>query len=373
MPASAQQTNMAVALPGEDGMKALKRPDDVVRFINALERLGHVNDAPDAADLTTQMLFLEALRAYTSFILAHLQRIFERVGLQVHNRFVQEKNYTVATGYPFEELLNVLDGHCSHSENSQSIRNKLAGAADLSRALLSEKDAICIIQGVQKLERLLPNMDTNDLIVLDYRAELFFELDYFNRHHRQEKNPFIGFVLAHIQGPTVIPEEVFVPAPSLKEKKLLSVLRRECLSYKAHIDKGLSMYGLVKDVSTLEYVAPENETNQLTRPVLIQIEKYNSVQRLLSILERPERLVSEKIEAFSEELEASRVVLSRHRDPDWIKWSKHIALCLSSLMLGAGLIYSYVRTGSCNFFKAQGERLSDRLDDEISNVQNELN
>lgn len=133
------------------------------------------------------------------------------------------------------------------------------------------------------------------------------------------------------------------------EQAQLHRLKAECKKYLAHLDKN--------------YKPRENDDELFEiEPKITREQKYRLVEGFLLMLNDKTVDIPKRLQNFNESFTRWKPEVSKHRDPLWCRFLSNIMVILSSIALGAGLIYTYSQRGTFNFFSSRGKLFADEID-----------
>jgi hypothetical protein len=298
-------------------------------------------------------------------------RILEKKEILTNSHFADYSIVELASGSGLPALVNALWGACIE-HNKEKLAQQLNSKKEECHNLLSEADAIRVLHGARKLERLLVEAEGR-VVEGGYNTSLYLAVHSFKDHYRRESNPFINFVLQEIQGVLALEDEVVINPGTAEERQLIEKLRYECQKYQKYLEPGIiDNSSLVLDKKTLEYRTPDDI--KLGTALELKIDKYNIIQGFLNVLNDKRKAAPEKIIAFKKDFADYKNELHRHRDKEWKVWATKIAVILSSICFGVGLAYSHQKTGSCfGLFKARGGVVADRLAQQLQVFEDAAN
>ena len=321
------------------------QPNYVLKLINAFKKLQKIHDF-DSRDMA---LYAEAIDAYEKFMYRYCEDSLNALGITLSRDFYKSQLLTCATRHGVTNP-NLIAGVAAFLttfliNSDLDILQKLNDGKSQVNTILSDKDLRCIIQGIYKLEWLLS---------LPTQKPVWSE--YFNDSFHSEKNLLIDFLLRITAESTDLDQEQIkrdlVMRGTGREQVLIAALKSECQGYldhlneklKVHVAEGQSLPSIYKKI------APKS------------CSKHHATQSLMTILSDETTTASEKIRKFRSEFSTAKETLSQHRDGATLLFLKRTAYILSSIFLGAGLIYSYATKGTCNFFKSKGELVGDKIE-----------
>lgn len=306
-------------------------------------------------------LYQSAIKAYQEFIKGYLNDVLTALTICPGAEFYRRDFFTLAkldkTAAQQQEeapdnlilqLSNFMSQFGDSIDNtSDKIKQKLVHGKEQVSQLLSDPNLHCIIHGIYKLEWLLS---------LPKQRPCWSELVEFDADFHSGKNLFVDFLLkitAESRGlnQEEIKRNLRVKGTG-KQQALIAALKIECQGYLDYLEEKLQVN-----------LAPNQDlpaAYERMAPILYS--KHRVTHNLLKILSNEETTASAKISKFRENFPGAKEALSKHRDTPTVLFLKRTAYVLSSLLLGAGLIYSYVSNGSCNFFKSKGELAADKIE-----------
>ncbi len=307
--------------------------DYIVKLVDAFKALESI----DEFNLNDTNLYREAIARYEVFIHAYFADFIKISGVRLLPKLPED--FFISS--EFEISPNNFDVFAKLAEytflSKEDLVFKLTPSSDTVHMLLSRKNRQAIIYGINQLEYLLS---------LPKEQPIFSE--YFNKRFHSERNLVVDFLLEetaaidywYLAGGSY-QEDIkrqFRDKGTLRELALIAALKTECQGY-------------------IEYLGqnPKNDQSKIT-----------SVTELNNILNRSDIPASRKISDFQTLFQLSKDHLSAHRDSPTRLFFIRTAYVLSSFLLGAGLIYSYAKNGTCNFFKSKGERVSDQIESYLS-------
>lgn len=163
-----------------------------------------------------------------------------------------------------------------------------------------------------------------------------------------------------------------------KQQAAIQALNENCVQYKSYLEEKIKKAGIKPEynlsqspTSKSNYTFPEQrgKNNFL-------VQKYNAVCDLQSTLSTSDISLEKRLTAFHKKLcdnsaISTKNTISQHRDSKSMCFLKNIVTVLTSLFLGVGLIaralHSTKQPGnSFSFWKSTGQRVADRLTEELN-------
>ncbi|OGV39849.1 MAG: hypothetical protein A3F46_07955 [Legionellales bacterium RIFCSPHIGHO2_12_FULL_42_9] len=318
------------------------QPNYILDVVDAFKKLIIINEF----DLSDTQLYYNAMTAYENFMYGFCHDILTSLNIKLDAEFYKYK-YLTCVKYTSDAVLTVdlvaqaLAPHLTAPDSA--LVDKLNKGQSIVNTLLTDANRRYIIRGVYKLEWLLA--ETVD----QPRCS-----EYFRNNFHSGKNPLIDFlrtitVLSAGLSPENVTRDLVARQGTRGQRFIIAALNLECQAYQDYLQKRLGLNGPSAEAVPL-----------LSEPK--KHEKLRMLTTLTDILNDDTKNAECKIEEFKTVFEASKKTLSEHTDGRGLLFLKRTAYIISSLFLGAGLLYSYASKGTCNFFKSKGELAVEKIE-----------